>query len=433
MCNFSKKVKNKLFSIISEMDKISWLFVKNPGRDFTRKSPLSFEKMLKLMISMDGQSIHKELYNFMGFKTDTPSASAFVQQRGKIDVFAFEYLFKEFSHAFKSTKMLNGYELLAIDGSDIHTPTNTKDSNSYFQTAPDAKGYNLFHLNALYNLLDKRYVDVIVQPRRKFNEHGALCNMVDRASDRKNVIIIADRGYEGYNTIAHIEQKGWNYLIRVKNNRGIVAQLSLPIEDEFDIDVNLQLTRRQTKEIKDNPDKYRAIMTNMNFDYLPLKSKETYPLNFRLVRMRLSDDTVETIVTNLERDKFSVNTLKKLYKMRWGIETSFRELKYNVGLSNFHSKKADFILQEIYARLIMYNFSMLIAKNVCIQQNNKAYVYQINFAEAIYICKHFFRNKESPQNVEALIARNILPVRPDRKYIRNIRYQSAVSFIYRVA
>ena len=156
-------------------------------------------------------------------------------------------------------------------------------------------------------------------------------------------------------------------------------------------------------------------------------------MNFRLVRLRLSNDTVETLVTNLDRNKFSVEALKKLYKMRWGIETSFRELKYNIGLSNFHSKKADFILQEIYARLIMYNISMIIAMNVCVQQNNRVYVYQINFAEAIYICKHFIRNKESPQNVEALIAKNILPVRPDRKYIRTIRYQSAVSFIYRVA
>ncbi len=66
MYNFSNKVRNKLFSIISEMDKYSWLFVKNPGHDFTRKSPLSFDKMMKLMISMEGQSIRKELYNFMG-------------------------------------------------------------------------------------------------------------------------------------------------------------------------------------------------------------------------------------------------------------------------------------------------------------------------------------------------------------------------------
>lgn len=433
MCNFSNKIRKKLFSIISGMNSVSWLFVKNPGHDFTRKSPLSFENMLKLMISMEGQSIHKELYNFMGFKINTPSTSAFVQQRAKIDISAFQYLFKKLSESFKTSKTINGYELLAVDGSDIHTPTNSNDLDSYFQASENSKGYNLFHMNALYNLLDKRYVDVIVQPRRSCNEHKALCDMIDTAKDRQKVIVVADRGYEGYNTIAHIEQKGWNYLIRVKNNRGIVAQLSIPNTDEFDIDVNLTLTRRQTNEVKDNPDKFRTIMSNMTFDYLPLKSKNTYPFNFRLVRIRLSNDTVETIVTNLDREHFSVNTLKKLYKMRWGIETSFRELKYNVGLSNFHSKKADFILQEIYARLIMYNFSMLIAMKVCIQQNDKVYVYQINYAEAIYICKHFIRNKESPQNVEALISRNILPIRPDRKYIRNIRYQSAVSFIYRVA
>ena len=55
MCDFSNKVRNKLFSIISEMNNVSWLFVKNPGHDFTRKSPLSFETILKLMISMSGQ------------------------------------------------------------------------------------------------------------------------------------------------------------------------------------------------------------------------------------------------------------------------------------------------------------------------------------------------------------------------------------------
>ncbi|MDR0343782.1 MAG: transposase [Nocardiopsaceae bacterium] len=32
-----------------------------------------------------------------------------------------------------------------------------------------------------------------------------------------NVIVIADRGLESYNNFAHIEKKGWNYLIRVKD------------------------------------------------------------------------------------------------------------------------------------------------------------------------------------------------------------------------
>ena len=62
MCNFSNKVKNKLFRIIADMDKIAWLFAKDPKSDFTRNSPLSLKNMLKLMVSMEGQTIHQELY-----------------------------------------------------------------------------------------------------------------------------------------------------------------------------------------------------------------------------------------------------------------------------------------------------------------------------------------------------------------------------------
>ena len=46
-----------------------------------------------------------------------------------------------------------------------------------------------------------------------------------------------------------------------------------------------------------------------------------------------------------------------LYTKPWGIETSFRELKYAVGLVNFHAKKQEYIIQETFARLIMYNFA----------------------------------------------------------------------------
>ena len=433
MCRFSRKVKNQLFRIISDMDKIPWMFAKNPKTDFSRKSPLSLKTMLEFLISMEGQPIHQELYEFFKFKIDTPTASAFVQRRSKIDISAFKYLFHKFNASFKSSRMMNGYKLLAVDGSDLHTPTNSDDELSYIKTSDNAKGYNLFHLNALYNLLDKRYEDVILQSCRKWNEHRALCDMVDKSNIGSNVIILADRGYEGYNTIAHIEQKGWNYLIRIKDKTGIAAQLTLPERDEFDVDVDLTLTRRQTKEIKAQPDKYRTIMSNMTFDYLPKRSKDTYQMKFRIVRIKISDGIVETLVTNLPRETFSPTAIKKLYNMRWGIETSFRELKYNIGLVNFHSKKADFIIQEVYARLIMYNLSMIITRNVCIQQDGRAYKYQINYAMAIFICKYFIKNKENPPNAEALIAKNILPIRPDRKYDKNVRNQTSVSFIYRVA
>ncbi|WP_317049317.1 transposase, partial [Clostridium neonatale] len=73
---------------------------------------------------------------------------------------------------------------------------------------------------------------------------------------------------------------------------------------------------------------YKFMPTNSKFDYLELKSHNFYPIEFRVIRFKISDDTYETIITNLNENKFSAEKIKELYHMRWGIETSFRELKY---------------------------------------------------------------------------------------------------------
>ena len=124
--------------------------------------------------------------------------------------------------------------------------------------------------------------------------------------------------------------------------------------------------------------------------------------------------------------------IKKLYGWRWGIERSFRELKYTIGLTNFHSKKVEYIQQEIFARLIIYNFCERIVTGIVIQQNNRKYTYQINFTAAVFICREFFRNRIPPPDLEAFIQKNVLPVREGRKAPRKVRPHSAVSFLYRI-
>ncbi|WP_420832495.1 transposase [Paenibacillus periandrae] len=52
--------------------------------------------------------------------------------------------------------------------------------------------------------------------------------------------------------------------------------------------------------------------------------------------------------------------------MRWGIETSFRALKYTIGLTNFHARKREFVTQEIFARMIMYNFVEIMTSHIVI-------------------------------------------------------------------
>lgn len=428
----SVSVKKKLISLIHEMSQAPDLFVKTPGKDFTRNRKLPMETMLKLLISIGGGSLTKELLAFHDFDPNTATTSGFIQQRKKLLPSAFEFLLHEFT-ATAPPKYFHGYRLLAADGSDVHIPTNSENEDSYFSVGDHAKGYNLLHLNAIYDLCSKLFVDVLLQPRKRLNEHLALTTMADRSYIADKVILVADRGYESYNNIAHLEQKGWNYVIRVRDKRGMISRLRLPETDEFDIPVSFSLTRKQTKQVKLQPERYCFLPFTTRFDYLD-DDNRLYSIAFRVVRLKIADNCYETLLTNLNPCEFPATVLKDIYRLRWGIETSFRELKYAVGLLNFHSKKVEYITQEIFAQLIMYNFSMMITSSVIIQQKDTKYACQVNFTQAIHICGFYFRCRNgTPPDVEALIRRYILPVRPGRSNQRNIRYRSAVSFLYRVA
>ena len=214
----SVSIKKKLISLIHEISQAPDLFVKNPGKDFTRNRKLPLETMLKLLISIGGGSLAKELLTFHDFDLNTATSSAFIQQREKLLPCVFEFLLHEFT-ATAPPKYFYGYRLLAVDGSDVHIPTNPEHKDSCFSGGDQAKGYNLLHLNAIYDLCSKLFVDVLLQPCRHMNEHLALTAMVDHSYITDKVILVADRGYESYNNIAHLEQKGWNYVIRVRDKR----------------------------------------------------------------------------------------------------------------------------------------------------------------------------------------------------------------------
>jgi hypothetical protein len=440
MDTYANSLKETLTSLIREMAAAPAPYVKNPETDFTRQRKLPFETVMQLLIAMGGNSLYKELLELQGYDVNTATTSAFVQQRNKILPSAVEFLFHEFTQSYTDIKDYRGYRLLAIDGSDLHIATDSADTDTYFQSQPNTKGYNLLHLNAAYDLCNRLYVDAIVQPRRLCNEGRALADMVDRSPIQGKTIVIADRGYESYNNFAHMERKGWNYVIRVKDldSNGILSGLRLPASEEFDSDVHLTLTKKQTKEVKAHPEIYKFVPSTSTFDFLDLKENLFYPISFRVVRFALPSGAYETVITDLSSADFPPAEIKSLYNMRWGIETSFRALKYTVGLTNFHAKKQESIIQEIFARMIMYNFAEMMTSHVVISRMDKRHPYQVNFTVAVHVCRHFLRSQgdEPPPDVEALIRKNILPIRPIRpgqQNTRKIRCRSAVSFVYRVA
>ena len=192
--------------------------------------------------------------------------------------------------------------------------------------------------------------------------------MVDR-SFFKRALIIADKGYESYNLMTHIQEKGWKYLIHIRDihSSGIVKGLELPHDDEFDLYFHFRFTKWQTAEAKqllsDKPS-YKRLPSTAPFDYLPSSSRKRDPLSlyylpFRVVRFKLSGSSYETVITNLDPVDFPPDELKRLYGTRWGIETSPRKLKYI------------FIINPI---IFQYLFKKSILDNISLVCDNSRYI-----------------------------------------------------------
>lgn len=433
---FPETVKSTLWDIIDEMSHSIHSFVKNPDKDFLRNRKLTFQKVMRLLISMESGCLNHELLKFFKYDTSVPTCSAFYQQRSKISKTAFQHLLKEFNCRFNMETYLGKYHLIACDGSEFNIARNPKDPDTFFE--PNGKsllGFNMIHTVSLYELTNKKYLDLEVQPGHKKNEFQALCNLMDRYSYGGFSIIIADRGFSSYNVFAHALENNIDFIIRAKdlNTKRILGFDQLP--DSVDQTVTLRLTRTQSKKERQHPDKaeqYRYVCKNISFDYLdPENISDEYELTLRVVRFQVADGIYENIITSLPEDEFTPEMLKDCYRLRWGIETSFRDLKHTIGTTNFHSKKTEYIEMEIWCRLILYNFCSTIILHVKIsQKSHRKHIYQVNFSMAMKICIDFLRDN-AEQNIEGLIGTYILPIRPERNYARQHRIQHPASFSYR--
>ena len=436
METYIEKIKTTLYDLIYEMSEHYWLYVSDPGRNFSRDRKLPFEKVLAMLISMGGGSLRNELIDHFHCSANMASASAFVQRRAQLLPEALAYLLHRFNELTVKEQHYKGYRLLAADGSDLQIFADPKDADSYYPGTNGQKHYSMLHINAVYDLLNRTYQDILIQKGRKTNENAALVQMTDRASIPK-AILIADRNYEAYNGIAHIEKKGWKYLIRIRDTAGIIRPFQFDYNCDLDVWKTITLTRKQTNAFKrmkaDDPARYRCLPNSSPFDFIDLHDNKYYDLNIRFVRFRISEDTYETVITNLSADEFPSDEIKHLYNLRWGIETSFRELKYTIGLKQPLSKKAEYISQEIFARCIMYNFCELVTSHVAIHYQSEKYVYQTNFSAAVHICRLFLRGSVAPPDAETNISRNLVPVRPNRQAPRNAFRPRFNGFLYKVA
>lgn len=429
--NVINTFNNKISKIVAEKDDLDITF--DNSKDFTRNRKLELSDLMKSIVFMAGKPIKEELYDYFDYSVDTASASAFVQQRSKLKAEAFEILLSRLNKSYPCNKKYLGYYLIAVDGSDLCIPYNEKDKETYINCKKQ-KGYNILHINTAYDILNHRYVDAIIKGKNNPAEQFSMYTMAERFNDK--AIFIADRNYATWNNMEHIIKAGQKFLIRckdIKSRTSLLNKFNLP-DTEFDLDISTILTVKSTNEIKAHPEIYRFLSNASTFDFVD-KDHPFYEVNYRAVRIKINGkEEYESIITNLDRDIFTASIIKKLYNMRWGIEISFRHLKYSTDLSSLHSRKRNSINQEIWARMILYNISMIMIEEAVKHSNmkKKKHEYYVNITRCIHLIRDLAKRKGGvPPNLEKLILKELLPIRPNRINTRNIKNQSVVCFNYR--
>jgi len=404
MNHYPSNVKEKLNSIILSMAEHHWLFSKNPGHDFTRQhlGKLSFYDTMRLIISMGKGSTNDEIMDYFDLDPDLiPSQSAFCQRRRQISLSAFEYLFSEFSSSFPSTTdKFKDHCILACDGCHVVYATNSDIIEDYNKPRLiDYKGYNHMHLNGFVDVISKAFLDVVIQPGQQPDEREALHSMLDHFTpdDPQKYIITADRGYESYDLLFHCELKNLGYVFRVKSPSSPKSILSyyaseLPDDlEEFDVTIKRFFTNKATNIMKSQSDVYRYINPSKNtphfYELLRKKHSHLYFLQFRVVKIKTAENT-----------------------------------------------------QEIYSRLILYNFGIFIA-NEAAEENRKKkrdgsnkYLYELDFSSALKTARKFFMRRDSGRHIDIirLMMKYVHAVKDRfRQFQRPLRGISAIHFGYR--
>lgn len=431
MASYPDRLKSNLDTAIDSVAAHKENFVQNPETDFIRNRKLTLRDTLELILYMSGGSLEKELFT----ANKDVKASAFVQSRKKIKPMAFYSIFRRFNKLCRDGKTFKGYHLYAVDGTCINMARNPA-APSFVCNGGAPDGYNQLHGNALYDLENRVYADLYWQFQPFADEIGAAIKMLEQNSFSDKSILIFDRGYESYNLFAHcLERDGVEFLCRVKQNKSAMREIAKLPMTTLDRDISFTITTSQTNEDKERgyvlvqvPKKRKPGKKYPRWDFASL-----YFMRLRVVRFMLPSGEYETLVTSLPRKTFPSKVIAELYHRRWGIETSFRSLKYTVGLVNLHGKSDGFVRQELYAALTVFNFASRVI-NATVIHKPPGKLYRANFKMAVFLCRDFLKNHPyDGYKLMQTISRYIEPVRPGRADERKLKAKGFAGFVYRVA
>lgn len=399
---------------------------------FTRNRKLSLYHLVLSILNRKGLSLSMELRKFFNLlRPQNPEAisnAGYLKQRLKLNPAAFlslsDFHVKNFYASEHNLIKFNNYFVFAVDGSCINLPNTEENHNLYgSQSNSTSKQQVQLGVSCLYDVYNKMILDCTVN-RCTFNERAQAELHMEKIPffiQDQRFIVLLDRGYPSSFFFIDRLEKEQKFIVRLNTADFRQEQKNMQSDDE---DVEIVFTQARI-----NP--YRKTD-------LANKLKTKGSITLRFVKILLMSGAEEYLATNLPREEFSSEDIKKLYGHRWQIETAYDTLKNKFMIENFTGKKPVIIGQDIFSAIYLYNIAQDILRDAEIEQKKKAlgtpYKHKmiINTNLAIGIIKeeliHMVLEKDTVRRRSIFdriigdISKNIIPVRENRQFYRSRKY-----------
>lgn len=276
---------------------------------FTRNRKMPLYDLLLCQLSKRGTSVAMELRRFqVEAKKDTSvSDPAYLKQRMKLNPAAFVYIndfhltnfYKEVDYLHK----VNGYLILAVDGSNLNIPTTPENIEHYGNASRKGmKPRAALGLSCLTDVTNKVILDCTIN-RCKFKEFEQVETHLEKLPKllgNHKYLVTADRGYPSLPFFIRMCDKNHKFLVRLRKSDYKKEKKQMKTADE---EVTIQVTKDRLKV-------YKGTETEKFL-------KEKKSLTLRFVKIELETGEVEYLATNLGKEEFSTEDIGKLYPMRW--------------------------------------------------------------------------------------------------------------------
>ena len=383
-------------------------------KDFTRKRKMGFEELMLFMLmnfKCTTQTALRRFFKDLG-SDEFMRQQSFSEARYKIRYQAFAELFeltvapmledlREFWH---------GYRVLGFDGSKINLPADNSlleyfGANGRGATSPQAQG------SICYDVLNDIIIDANIAPlatceRKLAKGHIEKVMNHEILEDAKKLGIF-DRGYASFDMVDTLCENGFSFVMRVKK--------------KFNRDID-------------------ALPKSDGYVWLEKGGKR---IHVRIIKFMLDSGEEEVLITNITDRRLGKNAFKKLYFMRWPIETKYDIIKNKLQIENFTALKPEGIKQDFFATMYLANVAACCKHDAMAEieaaradKDNK-YTYQANTNELIGVLKDRFiaAFTQDDSNVQIAIiqdivdeiTRYVVPKREGRSIERN-RNPRAVKF-----